>query len=395
MAFSHASDRQVQPTERRLVTSTGLAELIDIARRKSMDFRPDGARIESSRTDPSKTDIDRGEIGGHIAEFLIQGVELSDTERRLVDEILSQLIRDIEFSIRRDLAASLSLRDDAPEELVRLLAADDIEIARPILLSSAILTDMDLLDLVNQMNEAHRQVIAERPGLSINVTDALVEYGEHSVIISLLTNQTARLSQEAMGYLVATSKQVEAFREPLLNRTDLPPKLAYRMFWWVSAALRRHLLERFEVPPAMIDGALARIVPPKNEETMLARAAHLFRGQNRSAGLGLHDLISYMHEGRAAMFIAAMAEILLISADTARRLVLDQGGEGLSLICRASGIPTQIFRRLLESLDENLGVPPRKSEEIARMVAAYEDITTEQAHRTVKYFDCEPMARAG
>ena len=143
----------------------------------------------------------------------------------------------------------------------------------------------------------------------------------------------------------------------------------------------------------MIDGAMAKLTPP-NEETMMARAAHLFRGQNRQAGLGLHDLIGYLQEGRAALFIAAMAEILVISADTARRLVLDPGGEGLALLCRSAGIPAPMFRRMLENLDENLGVLVRDSIGIARVAEDYENLPVDRALRTIKFFDSESMTRA-
>jgi uncharacterized protein (DUF2336 family) len=340
-----------------------------------------------------KTSGTRSELGGRIAQYLIAGAELSSTERDLVDGILSQLIREIETNIRHALAQALASDVNAPPNLIRLLASDEIEIARPILLASPILTQSDLLDIANRLSEQHRQALAERPNLPSLVGDALVEFGEEPVIISLLRNTSAQLSEEALGYLVATSKQVEPFREPLLSRADLPPKLAYRMFWFVSAALRQHLLTHFDVPAQMIDGAMAKLTPP-NEETMMARAAHLFRGQNRQAGLGLHDLIGYLQEGRAALFIAAMAEILVISADTARRLVLDPGGEGLALICRSAGIPAPMFRRMLENLDENLGVLVRDSAGIARVAEGYENLPVDRALRTIKFFDSESMTRA-
>ncbi len=372
--FSSTNDRIAPNLSRRFIGEGSLTELIAVARRKSSEGR--------------------NELGSRIADFLIHGTELSPTERELVDDILSQLIRELEINIRHELALALADHDQAPPNVLRMLACDEIEIARPILLNSSILTDDDLLDVVNRMTETHRQAIAARPNLSEGISDALVEFGERPVIVTLLTNASASLSEEALAYLVATSKQVKEFQEPLLGRKDLPPKLAYRMFWWVSAALRRHLLENFEVPAALIDGALERMTPPKSDETKMARAAHLVRGQNRQSGLGLQDLIGYMQEGRAALFIAAMAEILVISTDTARRLVLDPGGEGLSLICRAAGIPPQIFRRLLEALDENLGMSPRSAPEVSRMVASYESITVEQAQRTVKYFDHEALSRS-
>jgi hypothetical protein len=94
------------------------------------------------------------------------------------------------------------------------------------------------------------------------------------------------------------------------------------------------------------------------------------------------------------LFIAAMAEILAISADTARRLTLDPGGEGLALICRAAGIPAPMFRRLLQSLDETLGTPPRPDAQLAQAISTYEDLAADRAQRAVRFFDAESNFRS-
>src|SRR3546814_19537168 len=95
--------------------------------------------------------------------------------------------------------------------------------------------------------EEHRMAIALRNDVSVAVAEALLEKSGPDVIEALIRNTDVMLSRRAMEMLVAESKRVDRFQEPLLDRADLPPELAYRMYWWVSAALRDYILKRFEI----------------------------------------------------------------------------------------------------------------------------------------------------
>src|SRR3546814_9310917 len=98
--------------------------------------------------------------------------------------------------------------------------------------------------------------IALRNDVSAAVAEALVEKAGPDVIEALIRNPDATLSRRAMEMLVAESKRFDRFQEPLLSRADLPPELAYRMYWWVSAALRDYILKRFEIDPGKIDALI-------------------------------------------------------------------------------------------------------------------------------------------
>ncbi len=95
-----------------------------------------------------------------------------------------------------------------------------------------------------------------RRALSEPVSDALVETGDTNVIKTLLENQDAQISQATMTYLAEESQRLDTYQEPLLNRRDLSPDLAKRMYLWVSAALRQHILEHFDVKASELDDKL-------------------------------------------------------------------------------------------------------------------------------------------
>lgn len=178
---------------------------------------------------------------------------LKAEERDLMTDILRRLIHDVEKSVRKALADLLSETTGAPPELVTILANDDIEVAHGILLRSDVLQDLELIEIIQHRTMEHQLAIAMRRNVSEAVSDALVETRNTAVIGTLIENETAEISANTMEYLVNESKTNKAFQTPLLNRPDLGDKLAKRMYWWVSAALRQHIVTNYRIDPTTLD----------------------------------------------------------------------------------------------------------------------------------------------
>ena len=176
-----------------------------------------------------------------------QGTTLSERERALMADILRKLIRDCEMAVRRDLSERLAKADNPPRDLILALANDEFEVAQPILMQSLVLRDIELIQIIRHRTQQHQLAIAMRRSVSEFVSDALVETGSIDVIKTLLENQDAKISEATMAYLAEESQRVDSYQEPLINRQDLQPELAERIYFWVSAALRRHILEHFDV----------------------------------------------------------------------------------------------------------------------------------------------------
>ena len=159
-----------------------------------------------------------------------------------MSDILRQLIHDVEISVRKHLAIRLSDEPLAPSELVYALANDNAEIAHPILMRSDVLKDAQLIEIIRNRDLEHQLSVAMRASVSEAVSGALVETSEVSVVERLLENPGAEIGRQAMTYLVEQSQRVDAFQNPLIRRKDLPKDLAERMYWWVSAALRKSIV---------------------------------------------------------------------------------------------------------------------------------------------------------
>ena len=188
-----------------------------------------------------------------------QASVLTERQRTLMYGILQTVIGDIESSVRQAVAGRLALMDDVPRELVSQLANDEANIAFPILSKSGLLRDNDLVEIIKLRTEEHMLAITMRRNVSETVTQALVDAGHEPVIISLLKNANAKISETTMEYLVEQSQRVDSFQEPILNRDDLNPQLAKRMFLWVSAALRQHIISEFDLDKSTVDELLEQV----------------------------------------------------------------------------------------------------------------------------------------
>jgi uncharacterized protein (DUF2336 family) len=319
--------------------------------------------------------------------FFARGDVLTDRERSLMGEILRQLINDIESSVRRALAEKLAHHKDAPRDLILALANDEIVVAQSILMHSDVLRDEELIEIIHHRTLEHQLAVALRKSLNETVSEALVEAGNVDVITALLGNHDARISRETMAYIVEQSQRVDSYQNPLLRRPDLDPNLARRMYWWVSAALRRHILDNFPVKPSEFDdvleaatGELAQAPaepPPRRSDQLVDSLAQI-------ETITPHLLVETLRHGEIALFEAMLAKLTNIRPLLIRRLLFERGGEALAIACRVINIETQTFASIyLLSRKARPNEPPPPRGEIARILGFYETMSVDAAAQVV------------
>lgn len=364
----------------------------------SIEFVDDGpsgiASLVALAQDTSESG--RKALGENITDlFLSEENRLSDHERALMLDILGKLIRTVEADIRRQLSDKLADTDWAPRELVTALANDTIEIARPILERSTVLQDADLIEVIRSRAREHRLTIAISRELSEEVSDAIVEVGagEDDVLEALIGNENASLSRAAMDYLVAESERRDGFQEPLLRREDLPPELAYKMFWWVGAALRDFIINDFEIEPHILGPILEEATAAGLEnlggaaqKSAQAAAARLSEEMGRTEHLNISVLLNLLERGRIQAFMAGLSQLSGVSFDTVNRIVLDQGGEALALICRAIEADRNQFTRMALLVKKVNAVGPMRVDAVEQLARLFDEVDAEKAAIALYYW---------
>ncbi|MDJ0943543.1 MAG: DUF2336 domain-containing protein [Kiloniellales bacterium] len=319
---------------------------------------------------------------------------LTERERALMSDILGKLLREVETAVRRDLAAQLAERSDAPQELLLHLANEETELVRPALMKTEVLKDPELIEIVVHRTLQHQLAVAMRRMASAEVADGLLEANGTDVIKALLEDPNPKVSEATMDYLVEESRRVDSYQEPLVKRESLNPELARRLNLWVAAALRSHLLERFEVDPVMLDDLLLAVMRHLGPDAVPSDAPG---GQRRGAAEALaaqldaetqitpQSLIHMLRDGEVSLFEAVLGRMTGLERPRLQRVVYEPGGRSLAIVCRATGIEKPVFASLF--LLSRKGRPSEKvsdPQEVAQVMALFDRIDPDAAQRVVR-----------
>ena len=316
---------------------------------------------------------------------------LSDREKALMTDILRQIIHDVEMSVRRELAERLSDASQAPHELILALANDEIEVAHPLLIQSDILHDFDLVEIIHHRTLEHQLAIAMRKTLTESVTDALVETGNEDVIAKMIENPNARISKGTMEYLVDQSKRVDTYQNPLLKRPDLEPDLAKKMYWWVSAALRQHIVKNFKIDAADLDETLESTVKNVIDRHDTAsgntssKPADLAERLSEEGEVTPRMLVQVLRQGEIPLFEAMFSKMSGLRPRLLRRMLFEPGGEALAILCKAVNITkpdfASIFMLSRKARNSERGTDPK---ELKLVLELFDRIQADAADRMLK-----------
>jgi len=324
-----------------------------------------------------------------------RGTTLSEREHALMADILRKLIRDCEMAVRRDLSERLATAENPPHDLILALANDEFEVAQPILMQSRVLRDIELIQIIRHRTQQHQLAIAMRRSVSEYVSDALVETGSVDVIKALLENKDARISEATMEYLADESQRVDSYQEPLIKRQDLKPELAERMYLWVSAALRQHILEHFDIHPGQLDDHLEGIIESISggpQQQMASQPAETLAEELAKQQRITPDfLIQVLRQGEITLFEALFEKLSGLPQPRLQRVLYDSGGDGLAIACRALDMPKSSFATIyLLSRKRNTGQSVVDPRDLSRALQLFDRASLEAAQQVVKMWCRDP-----
>jgi uncharacterized protein (DUF2336 family) len=318
-----------------------------------------------------------------------------------MSDILRQLIHDVEMKVRQQLAERMASEINAPRDLISALANDQIEVAHPILTQSTILQDIELIEIVEHRTFGHQLAIAMRESVSEAVSEALIGTGNVDVIKTLLENENADISGNAMEYLVEQSEKIDDIQVPLINRGDLGPDLAKRMYWWVSAALRKHIVEHYRIDEAELDDKIQDTIhdilvgdgsgPGMIDSTPLRKSQELAEKLQKAQAITPQLLIQTLRQGEVILFEDLLSQRTGLRTNLIRRFVFEPGGEGLAIACRAVDISKADFASIfLLSRSARPGDKVVDPNEVSRVLNFFDRIKTDTALKVVKRWQFDP-----
>ncbi|MEX0859348.1 MAG: DUF2336 domain-containing protein, partial [Cucumibacter sp.] len=155
------------------------------------------------------------QLFSHVSE------RCDDEQVAQYDEVLCQLADLVEKESRAHVARLFAPLDRAPGTVVVKLANDEIEVARPLLEFSNVLSDDDLIDIVENLSEDHRVAVAGRKPVTDRVGGAILAHGQQASVRRLVANENAQLGEKTMPKLMARVGEDPELATELRMRTDI------------------------------------------------------------------------------------------------------------------------------------------------------------------------------
>ncbi|WP_298818303.1 DUF2336 domain-containing protein [uncultured Roseibium sp.] len=184
----------------------------------------------------------RAELARHVATlFALTSDRCSDEQVDIYDSVLLRLVDMVESEVRRYVAEQMSSLRRGPEETIRRLADDDIEVAEPILVRSTVLRDTDLIKIAEKRGNAHLFAMAQREVLTESLTDILVTKGDLKVKRKVASNDGASLSNAAINALISDATSDATLQLSLSERADLAENHISNLILVASEEVRKKL----------------------------------------------------------------------------------------------------------------------------------------------------------
>lgn len=319
-------------------------------------------------------------------------------ERELAADVLVGLLRTASVDLRERCATRLSLLVDAPKMLLRYLARDEIGVGRHLLENSPALDEADLIATIRAGLRAHWLSIAARRNLPALVCEALIGTGDVTVIEAVLRNPGAKLSHGAVDSAVLQSREAPHLTAHIAKRGETSPAQALTMFWWAEHETRIQVLRRFAVDRAILCeelGDLFRMAATENwadPETRKAIALLERRQRSRTAAArspfgSLENAIAAGAHGIDRQLIEEISHLSGIRPQTGMKIMSDRGGEGIAVLCKATGLKRDSLRGLWTGLRRSMQDADSQSSAFGRVQYVYDLLATAKAQTVLRYWN--------
>lgn len=321
-------------------------------------------------------------------------------DRAIAGDLLMEILIESDVSARELCARRLQEMSQAPKRLLRFLALDAPHVAQLILADNRAFDDADLCQIVEKGSTPHRVAVAQRREIGPAVASAIAETGDAIAMRALLENPQSKLSDRSVELMVAASRGAPALPPLLIQREEVRPAHALAMFWWAGSAERRQILLRFSAERTLlIDmcGDIFKLAREDNDPVVRKSLQIIERRQRDRDAIGDSE-----HDGLEAAITAAaetgmtpdalldIAALSGVKGSTAERIFLDIGGEGVAILCKATGLKRNFFRLLWRALRR-----VEDDEDYIRVSEVYETIAVAKAQTVLRYWNWSLVSALG
>lgn len=281
---------------------------------------------------------------------------LTEEEKSFADEIVQVLLKDAAELVRRTLAVTLRNSPRLSRDAARKLAEDVETVAEPILRSSPVLTDDDLVEIVLAASAAKQEAIASRRALSSKVTETIVYNGFVEAVRTLAANDGAEWTDTAYDASLERFGDDEELKSALVFRSRLPLHVTEKLVSQVSGAVFDRLVNHHELPAQLAielasntrERATVDLVQQAGRSQDLCRFTQQL---NLTGHLTPSLVMRALCMGHIRFVEYAMAELSGVQHARSWLMIHDAGTLGLQALFDRSGLPRKLLPPFRAAID--------------------------------------------
>jgi len=288
-------------------------------------------------------------------------------EVQFAEEVMRLLANDPDYQVRRVLAFNLTIAHQVPHDIVLQLAQDNKEVALPLLTYSRLLTDEDLVTIIKKRKEsAIGTAIAMRERLSRSVASVLISTHMRDVVLSLLANKKADISDHGYHDIMDYFSSDQRVLTLVVERGDLSVPVMQKLFKLLSEPLKIKLCSLYHLDRRTL--SLSPALPESDEsllntlssgdvneveglEWLCNRISQHVAQLYRNGQLTPSILLRSLYEGNILFFERAIARLTELPVAVIKVTVRGKEFEKLALLYQKASIPQNLHQAIMVLLE--------------------------------------------
>ena len=332
----------------------------------------------------------------HTTDILIAG-RYTEDQIWVFGEVIGRLADEIELAARAKLAKLLARSDNAPFNVVMILAFDDsIDVAGPVLQHSLRLDADTLLTNIRTKSQPHLLAISKRSCIPVAVTDELVTRGNREVVHSVASNKGASFSDFGFLHMIKRSETDSILAEHLGLRKEIPRHMFQQLIAKASDDVKRKLeRERpdltgeIRASVADVTGKLHSKFGPASKRYFAAK--RLVTAQNRYGNLNENSILEYARSHRIEEATVGLSLLCSLPVDVVERALIDSNREMILILAKALDFAWETAMSLLFLGAKDHRIPAR---ELDDMRDEFARLNTETSRSVLRFYQSRRNASA-
>ncbi|PIR39101.1 MAG: hypothetical protein COV35_04365 [Alphaproteobacteria bacterium CG11_big_fil_rev_8_21_14_0_20_39_49] len=158
-----------------------------------------------------------------IGKYYTAG-SFSDEQKKAAEKIISTIAEsEPDEQVRQAMSESIKNSNDIPHKIVMHLAEDVTVVSITVLEFSPVLTDENLIYIIQKTNDIEKEKsISKRVNVSNVVSNALIDKKHEAVIVTLLRNKSSRVPDKGYEDIIKIFAHKKSIMEEVMQRPKVP-----------------------------------------------------------------------------------------------------------------------------------------------------------------------------